>query len=86
MTGLPSSPSSFRPSPLSLLLGKPACDHMHLTCQGHSAPKRLQRGSSYPRTLISPEWVVLVKLYAMKALWPYRYECRGGPRQADYNQ
>jgi hypothetical protein len=27
--------------------------------------------------LISPEWVVLVKLYAMKALWPYRYERRG---------
>jgi hypothetical protein len=36
--------------------------------------------------LISPEWVVLVKLYTMKALWPYRYERRGGPRRADYNQ
>jgi hypothetical protein len=43
-------------------------------------------GSSYPRTSISPEWVVLVKLYAMKALWPYRYERRGGPRRADCDQ
>jgi hypothetical protein len=49
-------------------------------CQGHSAPRRLQRGLSYPRTSVSPEWVVLVKLYAMKALWLYRYECRGGPQ------
>jgi hypothetical protein len=46
-------------------------------CQGHSVPRHLQRGSSYPRTSISPEWVVLVKLYAMKVLWPCRYECRG---------
>jgi hypothetical protein len=48
-------------------------------CQGHSAPRRLQRGLSYPRTSMSPEWVVLVKLYAMKTLWLYRYEHRGGP-------
>jgi hypothetical protein len=48
-------------------------------CQGHSVPRHLQKGLSYLRTLISPEWVVLVKLYAMKALWPYRYERRGGP-------
>jgi hypothetical protein len=61
-------------------------DHPCYHCQGHSAPRRLQRGSSYPRTSISPEWVVLVKLYAMKALWPYRYECRGGLRRVDYNQ
>ena len=27
--------------------------------------------SSYPRTRESPEWVALVKLYAMKALWLY---------------
>ena len=49
-------------------------------------PDASRGGSSYPRTLVSPEWVVLVKLYAMKALWPYRYECRGGPQRADYNQ
>ena len=48
-------------------------------CQGHSAPRHLQRGLSYPRTPISPEWVVLVKLYTMKALWLYRYERGGGP-------
>jgi hypothetical protein len=55
-------------------------------CQGHSAPRCLQRGLSYPRMPISPKWVVLVKLYAMKALWPCRYEHGGGPRQVDYNQ
>jgi hypothetical protein len=55
-------------------------------CQGHSVPRHLQRGTSYLRMLISPEWVVLVKLYAMKALWLYRYKCRGEPQQADYSQ
>jgi hypothetical protein len=44
------------------------------SCQGHSVLRCLQRGSSYLRMSISPEWVVLVKLYAMKVLWLYRYE------------
>ena len=48
------------------------------SCQGHSAPRCLQRELSYLKMIVSPEWVVLVKLYAMKALWLYRYKCRGG--------
>ena len=35
---------------------------------------------------VSPEWVVLVKLYAMKVLWLYRYEHGGGPQRVDYDQ
>ena len=65
ITGHPSSPSYSRPSPLSLLQGKPTCDHTHLT-------NLLPLPSPPPLTLPVPSLQGLGSAVTLLSLWEDR--------------